>query len=151
MGVDEKPPRRRPLRTAARNRAPHREPGRHRVRENSCRATSQPTKPGERRCDSNKERRANLATARRSDAKGKQCELRLSDRLALRPREAAEALGLSERSLRGLLPQLPVVRTRGAVLIPVEALRDWLLNTARSEGDNAKNVAQEVLQDLGVE
>jgi hypothetical protein len=75
----------------------------------------------------------------------------LSDRLALRPREVAEALGLSERSLRGLLPQLPVVRTRGAVLLPVEALRDWLLNTARSEGDKAKNVAQEVLQDLGVE
>jgi hypothetical protein len=89
--------------------------------------------------------------ARRSDATGKQSELGLSDRLALRPREVAEALGLSERSLRGLLPQLPVVRTRGAVLIPVEALRDWLLNTARSEGDKAKNVAQEVLQDLGVE
>ncbi len=32
--------------------------------------------------------------------------LRLCDRLALRPKEAAQVLGLSERSLRALLPEL---------------------------------------------
>ncbi len=71
--------------------------------------------------------------------------------MALRPREAAKALGLSERSLRELLPQLPVIRTRRAVLIPVDALREWLRDRARSDGDKAKKVAQEVLQDLGIE
>src|SRR5262245_44243801 len=45
----------------------------------------------------------------------------LSDRLALRPREAAEALGLSERKRRELLPELPHVRRGGVVL-----LHSWL-------------------------
>ncbi len=71
--------------------------------------------------------------------------------MALRPREAAKVLGLSERSLRELLPRLPVVRTRRAVLIPVDALRKWLVTNARTDGDKAKRVAQEVLQDLGIE
>jgi hypothetical protein len=34
----------------------------------------------------------------------------LPDRLALRPKEAAETLGLSERALRSLLPRLTHVR-----------------------------------------
>ena len=55
--------------------------------------------------------------------------LHLADRLALRPKEAAEALGLSERKLREVLPQLPHVRVGGAVLLPVEALRSWLDGT----------------------
>jgi excisionase family DNA binding protein len=53
-------------------------------------------------------------------------ELHLADRLALRPPEAARALGVSERTLRALLPRLPHVRAGGAVLIPVDALRRWL-------------------------
>ncbi len=92
-----------------------------------------------------------LVSAKRSDPTETKDRLVLSERLALRPREAAKALGLSERSLRDLLPQLPVVRTRRAVLIPVDALREWLLSRARSDGDKAKKVAQEVLQDLGIE
>ncbi len=92
-----------------------------------------------------------LVSAKRSDLTETKDRLVLSERLALRPREAAQALGLSERSLRELLPQLPVVRTRRAVLIPVDALREWLLSHARSDGDKAKKVAREVLQDLGIE
>ena len=92
-----------------------------------------------------------LVSAKRSDPAETKDRLALSDRLALRPREAAKALGLSERSLRELLPQLPVVRTRRAVLIPVDALREWLRDRARSDGDKAKKVAREVLQDLGIE
>ncbi len=92
-----------------------------------------------------------LVSAKRFDPTETKDRLALSDRLALRPREAAKALGLSERSLRDLLPQLPVVRTRRAVLIPVDALREWLHSRARSDGDKAKEVAQEVLQDLGIE
>ncbi len=92
-----------------------------------------------------------LVLAKRSEPTETKDRLALSDRLALRPREAAQALGLSERSLRELLPQLPVIRTRRAVLIPVDALREWLRDRARSDGDKAKKVAQEVLQDLGIE
>ncbi len=86
-----------------------------------------------------------------SEPKDKDNQLRLSERLALRPREAAKALGLSERSLRELLPVLPVVRTRRAVLIPVDALREWLLTSTRIDGDKAKKTAEEVLHDLGIE
>ncbi len=46
--------------------------------------------------------------------------IELATRLALRPREAAEALGLSERKLRELLPELPPVRRGGIVLFPVD-------------------------------
>ena len=53
-------------------------------------------------------------------------EVRLADRLALRPREAAAVLGISERTLRKILPGLPHVRLDGAVLIPVDLLRRWL-------------------------
>lgn len=48
--------------------------------------------------------------------------------LALRPREAARAIGVSERTLwdwtkRGLVPH---VRLNKAILYPVDALRRWL-------------------------
>jgi excisionase family DNA binding protein len=51
-----------------------------------------------------------------------------TDNLALRPREAAKALGVSERSLwewthRGDVPHVRIGRT---ILYPVDALRNWL-------------------------
>jgi hypothetical protein len=58
--------------------------------------------------------------------------LRLADRLALRPAEAAAALGLSERAFRSLLPRLPHVRAGSAVLVPVDALRRWLDQEAKA-------------------
>ncbi len=70
----------------------------------------------------------------------------LANRLALRPREAAQALGLSERKLREVLPQLPHVRVGGAVLLPVEALRAWLSDQAKVEQGRAEKVAEEILQ-----
>ena len=53
-------------------------------------------------------------------------DFKLAERLALRPAEAAQALGISERKLRQLLPKLPIVREDGVVLIPVDGLRAWL-------------------------
>ncbi len=52
--------------------------------------------------------------------------LALDSRLALRPAEAARALGLSERALRQILPQIPHLHAGSAVLIPVDSLRNWL-------------------------
>jgi hypothetical protein len=75
-------------------------------------------------------------------------KLRLADRLALRPKEAAAVLGLSERAFRSLLPRLPSVRLDGAVLIPVELLRRWLETEARADGDRAARMAEEVLRSI---
>ncbi len=75
--------------------------------------------------------------------------LDLDSRLALWPAEAARALGLSERALRALLPQLPVVRAGGAVLIPIEQLREWLRERAQSEGNEANKAVQDALKKIG--
>ncbi len=74
--------------------------------------------------------------------------LDLEGRLALRPAEAARALGVSERTLRTMLPRLPVVRTGGCVLIPVDALRQWLREQAHASAEDARSVADEVLREL---
>ena len=55
--------------------------------------------------------------------------------LAMRPREAAKALGISERLLwewtsRGLVPH---IRLGKAVLYPVDSLREWLQREAREK------------------
>ncbi len=74
--------------------------------------------------------------------------LRLCARLALRPKEAAQVLGLSERAFRALLPELPHVRAGGAVLLPVDLLREWLRQQAEANGKDAVSVADEVLREL---
>jgi predicted DNA-binding transcriptional regulator AlpA len=56
-----------------------------------------------------------------------------ADRLALRPSEAAEALGIGERLLwqetnRGAIPHLRIGSR--AIVYPVEALREWLADNA---------------------
>jgi excisionase family DNA binding protein len=53
-------------------------------------------------------------------------------RLALRPREAAKALGVSERLLwtwtdRGLIPHMRIGKV---VVYPVDSLREWLKKNA---------------------
>jgi excisionase family DNA binding protein len=72
--------------------------------------------------------------------------LSLADRLALRPREAARALGLSERAFRALLPRLPHVRAGTAILIPVEALRRWLEEEGMASGERVDAAVDEVLK-----
>lgn len=52
-------------------------------------------------------------------------------RLALRPREAAESLGLCERTLRDL-PDVPRLKLNGGtVLYPVDLLAEWLRDRVR--------------------
>jgi len=58
--------------------------------------------------------------------------LDLGGRLALRPPEAARALGVSERTFRAWLPRIPHIREGNVVLVPVEPLREWLKRHARS-------------------
>ncbi len=57
-------------------------------------------------------------------------------RLALRPKEAARALGICERKLWELTKrdEIPYVKLGKAVLYPVDALRDWLAKRAAAGG-----------------
>ena len=75
--------------------------------------------------------------------------LPLGDRLALRPKEAAEALGVSERTLRKWMrdESLPYFRVEGAVRIPVGDLTAWMRERLRSQA-RCDEVAEEILRDL---
>lgn len=55
--------------------------------------------------------------------------------LALRPRDAAQALGISERLLWDWAHQhgLPYVQIGRLVLYPVEGLREWLRDHSKTE------------------
>ena len=56
-------------------------------------------------------------------------------RLALRPSEAAQALGVSERTLRKWMRDegLPYVRVSGVVLIPRAQLEKWMADRLAGE------------------
>ena len=72
----------------------------------------------------------------------------LAPRLALRAAEAAEALGISERLLRQVLPELPHLRIGTCLLFPVEGLEDWLRERSKGAGEAADRTAQEILEKL---
>jgi excisionase family DNA binding protein len=74
--------------------------------------------------------------------------VRLADRLALRTKEAAEALGISEGTMRKLLPKLPVVREGGVVLIPVDPLREWLRKRAEDQGNRVDETVLGILNEI---
>jgi excisionase family DNA binding protein len=61
--------------------------------------------------------------------------------LAMKPREAAKALGISERLLwewtnQGIIPH---VRLGKRIVYPVDSLREWLRRQAQKNADNKKN------------
>ncbi len=72
----------------------------------------------------------------------------LADRLALRPAEVAKALGLSERTIRQILPELPHLRIGSTVVVPVDSLKTWLRDQAKIEGSRVDTVVEEVLSDV---
>ena len=75
--------------------------------------------------------------------------LRLVDRLALRPPEVAEALGVGERTVRRWMRDnaLPYRRLDGVVLIPRRALEQWLEEQIQEEFKTDALAAQ-ILDDL---
>ena len=73
----------------------------------------------------------------------------LADRLALRPKEAAKALGIGERTLRQIAPELPRVVRGGLVLYPVEGLREWLKREAWTSDAQVDRLVREELAALG--
>jgi hypothetical protein len=81
----------------------------------------------------------------------KKAQFHLADRLALRPTEVAQALGLSERSVRQLLPELPHLRVGTAVVVPIEGLRSWLMKRAAQELSAVEEAVDEVLEKFDAE
>ena len=70
-------------------------------------------------------------------------------RIALRPKEAADALGISDRTLRTWMrdEELPFLKVAGVVLIPREELKRWLRERIERE-KRAEALAEEILADL---
>jgi len=76
-------------------------------------------------------------------------DVQLANRLGLSVAEAAESIGVSERHLRSVLPEIPHCHVGARVVIPVEPLREWLRNRAQAEQTRADDIAAEILDDLG--
>ncbi len=74
--------------------------------------------------------------------------VQLSGRLALRPAEAAKALGIGERTLRQILPELPHLRVGGIVLLPVEGLQAWLREQSKAERGRVDETVSEILDSM---
>jgi len=75
--------------------------------------------------------------------------LQLANRLALRPKEAAETLGISERTLRKWMrdERLPYFRVDGAVCLPTAELERWMLERTGSQ-QTSDEIAEEILRDF---
>jgi excisionase family DNA binding protein len=73
----------------------------------------------------------------------------LSDRLSLRPKEAAAALGVSDRTLRTWMRDegLPYLRLNGVVLIPRAGLDKWFAARISAE-HRAEALADEILNEF---
>lgn len=69
----------------------------------------------------------------------------IDGRLALSLAETARALGVSERHVREIPPDLPHVHLGRRVVIPVEALREWLRDRASVERSQAERAAEELV------
>jgi excisionase family DNA binding protein len=62
----------------------------------------------------------------------------------MRPREAAKALGISERLLwewtnKGVVPH---VRLGKVILYPVDSLREWLKEQAQTAGNSDEKISE---------
>ncbi len=74
--------------------------------------------------------------------------VRLSERLALSVSEAAAAMGVSERLMRSVLPDIPHCRLGNRVVIPVSLLDEWLRKQAQEEQNVVGKAVNEILEDI---
>jgi hypothetical protein len=74
--------------------------------------------------------------------------VRLSERLALSIPEAAKAVGISERLMRTLLPEVPHLRLGNRVVIPVSLLVEWLCKQAQQEQNVVGKAVNEILEEI---
>ena len=76
---------------------------------------------------------------------------RLADRLALTVEEAAAAIGVSERHLRTMLPEIPHLRLGGRVIIPIKPFDEWLRKRTEQELSAVDEAVDEVLRSIDPE
>jgi len=75
-------------------------------------------------------------------------EFQLSERLALSIAEAAAAVGVSERHMRTLMPEIPHCRIGNRVVIPVSLLAEWLRKQAQEDEDVVGKAVNEILEEI---
>jgi hypothetical protein len=74
--------------------------------------------------------------------------VRLSERLALSVGEAAAAIGVSERLMRTVLPDIPHCNVGNRVVIPVSLLEEWLRQEAGKRETVVGKAVEEVLEKI---
>ncbi len=72
----------------------------------------------------------------------------LANRLALSIKETAKVLGISEGHVRKAMPEIPHLYIGARVVIPVDALRDWLRAQAQAEAETGARVVDDILDSL---
>jgi excisionase family DNA binding protein len=72
--------------------------------------------------------------------------VRLSERAALTIPEAAASLGVSERHLRTVLPEIPHFHLGGRVLIPQGQLVEWMRREVDREQHHSDEIVRKVVE-----
>ena len=73
-------------------------------------------------------------------------EVQLENRVALSPKEAAKALGISERCLRSNLHDIPYFRLGSRILIPIDMLRESTRDWVYREKSKEDQATQDILR-----
>ena len=74
--------------------------------------------------------------------------VRLSERLALSIPEAAASLGVSERLMRSVLPDIPHCHVGNRIVIPISLLDEWLRKQAQEEPTVVGKAVDEILEEI---
>ena len=72
----------------------------------------------------------------------------LRTRFALRAKEAAAALGISERALREVAPGIPRVWLGSLLLYPVKPLEEWLARRAKADQNATDKAVDDIMESL---
>lgn len=72
----------------------------------------------------------------------------LVGRLTVRPAELAVLLGIGETKARELLPALPTVDLGGVRVVPIDALRRWLLERVETREPALPREVEAILESL---
>ena len=57
----------------------------------------------------------------------------------------ATALGISERTVRQILPELPHLRVGSSIVVPVDGLREWLRERAKADKGPVDAAVEEIM------
>ena len=81
-------------------------------------------------------------------AEAVKAKIHLAERLALSVSEAAKVVGVSERLMRTVLPEIPHCHIGNRVVIPVPLLTEWLRKEAQKEQNVVGKAVNEILEEI---